>query len=46
MPGLVKESRRTIWEVQAAEAFPRGAESIEILDPDGNAFMRQGIFIP
>jgi len=46
VPGLVKESRRTIWEVQAAEPFPRGAESVEILDADGNAFMRQGIFIP
>ncbi len=36
MPGAVDEGSRAIWQLDA----------VEVLDGIGNAFARQGIFVP
>lgn len=46
VPGLVKESRRAIWALDAIQVYDGGADGLASSTGDNTLLMRQGIFAP
>jgi hypothetical protein len=45
VPGMVKESARTMWQLGQIFVADGGADNVALTDPN-SVFMRQGIFVP
>jgi hypothetical protein len=44
-PSLVREGKRTIWEIGQVRLFDGGEDGITATQADNSLFMKQGIFV-
>lgn len=45
MPGVVKETRRSIWMMGQVQVFDGGADGVVSTSPN-TLFAKQGVFVP
>ena len=46
VPGIIKEGKRSIWQIGQFEVFDGGADSQASTTADNAPFARQGVFVP
>ena len=46
VPGVVKEVKRTIWELGQVEVTDGGPDGLADTTADNEPFLRQGVFVP
>ena len=46
VPGLVTESRRTIWDLGQVKVYDGGSDGLASTTGDNTLFMVEGVFVP